>query len=242
VQSVYRINRAALGFDVGYEFAGTSRVYAGLLRGHGSANVSVGGTEFQDQSENIGSLRLGYVRDTLDDANFPGAGSRGELLVQSQVEALGGSNSGEIADLSWDKALSHGPNRILFGTRLHVTWGDPGVFDGLAPLGGFTNLSGYNERELLGEHAALFRTVYYRRLGDSGQLFSVPAFVGGSLEAGNVYLDRDDFISLDNLIFAGSVFVGIDSPFGPIFLAYGRADTGEGSLYLNFGTLLRPRL
>jgi NTE family protein len=242
VQSVYRVNRGALGLDVGYEFAGTSRIYAGLLRGHGSANVSVGGAEFEDLSENIGALRVGYVRDTLDDANFPASGSRGELLVQAQVDALGASDGGEIADFTWDKALSHGPNRILFGARLHASWGTPGVFDGLAPLGGFTNLSGYNERELLGENAALFRTVYYRRLGDSGQLFSVPAFVGGSLEAGNVYVDRDDFISLDNLIFAGSIFVGIDSPFGPIFLAYGRADTGERSLYLNFGTLLRPRL
>jgi NTE family protein len=242
VQSVYRVNRGALGLDVGYEFAGTSRIYAGLLRGHGSANVSVGGAEFEDLSENIGALRVGYVRDTLDDANFPASGSRGELLVQAQVDALGASDGGEIADFTWDKALSHGPNRILFGARLHASWGTPGVFDGLAPLGGFTNLSGYNERELLGENAALFRTVYYRRLGDSGQLFSVPAFVGGSLEAGNVYVDRDDFISLDNLIFAGSIFVGIDSPFGPIFLAYGRADTGESSLYLNFGTLLRPRL
>jgi NTE family protein len=242
VQSVYRVNRGALGFDVGYEFAGTSRVYAGLLRGHGSANVSVGGDAFEDISENIGALRVGYIRDTLDDANFPGSGSRGELLLQAQVDALGASSDGEIADFSWDKALSRGPNRILFGARLHASWGEPGVFDGLAPLGGFTNLSGYNERELLGENAALFRTVYYRRLGDSGQLFSVPAFIGGSLEAGNVYADRDDFISFENLIFAGSVFVGLDSPFGPIFLAYGRADTGESSLYLNFGTLLRPRL
>lgn len=241
VQAVYRVNRSALGFDLGYEFAGSSRVYAGLLRGHGSANVSVGGPGLEDLSENIGALRVGYIRDTLDDGNFPGSGSRGELLAQAQVDALGASEGGEIADFTWDKALSHGPNRILFGTRLHASWGTPGVFDGLAPLGGFTNLSGYTERELLGENAALFRTVYYRRLGDSGQLFSVPAFIGGSLEAGNVYQDRDSFISLDNLIYAGSIFVGLDSPFGPIFLAYGRADTGASSLYLNFGTLLRPR-
>ena len=243
VQAVYRIGRGALGIDVGYEFGRTSRIYAGLQRGHGSANLSVGDiARLDDQSANLAAVRLGYVRDTLDDANFPSSGSRGELLLQSQIEALGASYTGEIADFTWDKALSHGQNRILFGTRLHATWGDPGVFDGLAPLGGFTNLSGYHERELLGANAALFRTVVYRRLGDSGQLFSVPAYIGGSLEAGNVYLYREDFLSLDNLIYAGSIFVGLDSPFGPIFLGYGHADTGEGSLYLNFGTLLRPRL
>jgi len=124
----------------------------------------------------------------------------------------------------------------------YASWGDANAFDSLAPLGGFTNLSGYHERELLGSNAALFRGVYYRRLGDSGQLFSVPAFVGGSLETGNVYETRDALISLENLIWSGSIFVGLDSPFGPIFLGYGRASTGDSSLYLNFGTLLRPRL
>jgi NTE family protein len=59
---------------------------------------------------------------------------------------------------------------------------------------------------------------------------------------GNVYAEREQFLSLENLIYAGSIFVGLDSPFGPIFLGYGYADSGEASLYLNFGTLLRPRL
>lgn len=243
VASLYRVRRSVAGLDVGYEFAGSRRVFVGLYRGYGSASLSVGnGDVLPDVTDNLGALRLGYVRDTLDDANFPGTGSRGELLLTSQLDALGASTEGQTADLTWDKALSHGPNRFLFGTRLHASWGELNVFDSLAPLGGFTNLSGYRERELLGGNAALFRGVYYRRLGDSGQLFSVPAYVGGSLEAGNVYADRDQFVSLDNLIYAGSIFVGLDSPFGPIFLGYGYADTGESSLYLNFGTLLRPRL
>ena len=243
VTSLYRVRRSAVGFDLGYEFGGNSRVYAGLYRGYGSASVSVGdGLALPDVTENLGAVRLGYIRDTLDDANFPAAGSRGELLVISQLDVLGASTQGQTADFIWDKALSRGPNRLLFGTRLHASWGDANAFDSLAPLGGFTNLSGYHERELLGSSAALFRGVYYRRLGDSGQLFSVPAFVGGSLEAGNVYAEREQFLSLENLIYAGSIFVGLDSPFGPIFLGYGYADSGEASLYLNFGTLLRPRL
>lgn len=125
---------------------------------------------------------------------------------------------------------------------MHATWDAPSLLEALAPLGGFTNLSGYGERELLGPNLALMRAVWYRRLGDSGELFSVPAFVGASLEAGNVYDNRDDLISLENLIHAGSFFLGLDSPFGPIFLGYGFADSGDRSLYLNFGTLLRPRL
>lgn len=241
--SSYRVRRSAGGLDLGYEIDTGNRVFIGWSRGHGSARVEIGNNgELPSFSANLGSFRLGYVHDTLDDADFPGSGSRGELLFNAERPGLGGSSQGETLDVVWDQTLRRDRHHLLVGARLHGSWGDPGIFDALAPLGGFLNLSGYAERELLGRQALLLRSVYYRRLGDAGQLFSVPAFVGGSLETGNVYERRADLIALRNLIWSGSVFVGIDSPFGPIFLGYGRADTGEGSLYLNFGTLLRPRL
>jgi NTE family protein len=153
---------------------------------------------------------------------------------------LGSDVEGEIANLVWDKALSRGKNRVLFGARLHSTWNSPGIFDAFAPIGGFLNLSGYNERELIGLHSTLLRTVWYRRLGDEGQLFSVPAYVGASIEAGSVAAERGELFDSTALIYAGSLFLGLDSPFGPIFLGYGRANSGAASAYLNFGTLLRP--
>ena len=76
---------------------------------------------------------------------------------------------------------------------------------------------------------------------DPGALLSVPVYLGGSLEAGNVYDERSDWQALEGLIHAGSVFIGVDSPFGPILLGYGRNDQGESAFSLNFGSLLRPR-
>jgi NTE family protein len=187
-------------------------------------------------------VRLGFIRDTLDDADFPSAGGRTDLLLTSTQDALGADGEGEVFDLVWDHAMNFGANRLLFGTRLHTTWGSVPRFDSLTNLGGFTNLSGFGERELLGDHAALFRSVYYRRLGDAGQLFSVPAYVGASLETGNVFERRDDLLDLDDLVLGGSLFVGVDSPFGPVFVGYGRNDQGDASVYLTFGSLLRPRL
>ncbi|MCC6593412.1 MAG: patatin-like phospholipase family protein [Xanthomonadales bacterium] len=243
VLSTHRLRRSGLGLDIGWEPDQNTRWYAGIHRGHASASVSVGdGSVLPDGSASTGALRLGFVRDTLDDADFPGSGSRGEALLVSELAGLGSDGDGETFEFSWDKALSRGANRYLLGARVHATWDAPSLLEALAPLGGFTNLSGYGERELLGPNLALMRAVWYRRLGDSGELFSVPAFVGASLEAGNVYDNRDDLISLENLIHAGSFFLGLDSPFGPIFLGYGFADSGDRSLYLNFGTLLRPRL
>ena len=49
--------------------------------------------------------------------------------------------------------------------------------------------------------------------------------------------DRSD-IGRD-LLGAGSVFVGIDTFLGPVFLGYGYAQNGHNAAYLTFGSLLR---
>ena len=66
----------------------------------------------------------------------------------------------------------------------------------------------------------------------------VEAHLGASLEAGNVWADRRDIGS--DLLLNGSVFVAVDSPFGPLFLGYGRAQGGDSAIHLTFGSLLRP--
>ncbi len=239
--STLRLRRRAIGFDVGWEPATTWRLYAGVVRARDSGSELIGAIDDVAIREESGGPRLGFQHDTLDDGDFPSTGRRTDLLVTASRPGFGAEDNGEIADLTVDQALSLGAHRLLLGARVHTTWGDPGLVESLIPLGGFTNLSGYNERELLGAHGALFRGVYYRRLGDAGALFSVPAYVGMSLETGNVFPTRERLLDLDGLVFAGSVFVGVDSPFGPVFLGYGANDDGASSFYLNFGTLLRPR-
>jgi NTE family protein len=68
----------------------------------------------------------------------------------------------------------------------------------------------------------------------------MPAYIGASLEAGNVWQIREG-VSLGSLIYSGSLFVGTVTPFGPVFLGYGYADSGQGSWFLTFGSLRRPR-
>lgn len=52
--------------------------------------------------------------------------------------------------------------------------------------------------------------------------------------------DRRDF-GIDDLIYAGSLYLGIDTPLGPVFLGYGRSNEDRSAVYLNFGSLIRPR-
>ena len=61
-------------------------------------------------------------------------------------------------------------------------------------------------------------------------------YVGGSLELGGVWQDSDE-ISFDNSIFAGSLFVGLDTFIGPVYTAGGLAEGGNSALYLYVGRL-----
>ena len=105
-------------------------------------------------------------------------------------------------------------------------------------LGGFLNLSGYAERSLVGSQAALARAVFYRRTGDTSRLFSLPLYVGASVEAGNVWNARSAF-GRGSAVVAGSLFGGLDTPLGPVFLGFGRNSSGADSWYLSFGSMLR---
>ncbi len=63
--------------------------------------------------------------------------------------------------------------------------------------------------------------MYYRRLNEQSLLpTDLPVYVGGSLEAGNVWFFKDD-AGFDDLRYAASLFLGVDSPLGPIYLGVG---------------------
>ncbi|HET6604022.1 MAG TPA: patatin-like phospholipase family protein [Xanthomonadaceae bacterium] len=239
----FRISRREVGLEFGYDPVPTLRLSAALLRGRDHAALTIGDPEAfpEGLATDYAAARVSVLRDTLDNAEFPSGGSRFQLDLVDYGELLGGESDGQVVDLVWDKALARGNSRLLLGTRLHTSWGEVALIQEGGVLGGFTNLSGFGERALFGPHAALLRGVYYQRFGDAESLFSVPVYVGASLEAGNVWAERDQ-VSLESLIFAGSLFVGVDTAFGPIFLGYGHAETGDSSWYLNFGSLLRPRL
>ena len=75
--------------------------------------------------------------------------------------------------------------------------------------------------EISGPHAALARLMLYRRVGDTtGGIFDTPLYLGLSAEAGNVWSRRSD-IDFDSMQLNGSLFLGIDSYLGPIYLAAG---------------------
>lgn len=108
---------------------------------------------------------------------------------------------------------------------------DNAPVEGLFQLGGLFRLSGLQEDQLPGQHAGIVELIYLRRLSNV-RFFRT--FAGISLETGNVWQRTGD-ISWDNTILAGSLFVGFDTPIGPLYVGYGRTDTDRGGAYVYLG-------
>lgn len=242
--AAYRIRREQLGMETGWSPASYWRVLASYTRGRDDGSLRVGSpTTFPDETFNYSMFKLGLNWDSLDNAQFPTRGAHVDLSYEMYRPVLGGEVQGDVARLiaDWIPNLWPADSRyhLLLGMRLSSALDNTNFFETQSFLGGFLNLSGYDQRALYGNQSALFRAVIYRRTGTLDAIFSTPFYVGASLEAGNTWHDKQD-VRLGTLNYAGSIFAGLQSPLGPVFLGYGYADGGHNAVYLTFGSLLQP--
>ncbi|MEG3691932.1 patatin-like phospholipase family protein, partial [Vibrio coralliirubri] len=92
-------------------------------------------------------------------------------------------------------------------------------------LGGFLNLSGIPRNSMIGQNLAYTSLIYrYKWFENDFGLFESPFYVGASIEHGGVWSNNDLSIDEAPMYTAGSVFAGVDTPIGPIILAYGRTE------------------
>lgn len=235
----YRRSRSIAAIDLGYTPDSTWRLSGTLEYGYDEARRRVGPDTLPGAvSQTFGGVILRATRDSLDDSGFPSRGTRLDLSQEFLVGGLGTDSDANVSRLSWDTAFSSGADHWLLGARVHSAGGNSELLSTFGTLGGLGNLSGYTENQLLANQIALGRLVYYRRLTDATRLISVPVYLGGSLEAGGVW-DSREAINRRDLIGAGSVFLGVDTFLGPLFLGFGHAEGGNNSFYLSFGSLLR---
>ena len=125
-------------------------------------------------------------------------------------------------------AVSWGRDTAVFSTNAGITL-EPNVTDVrlLYPLGGFLNLSGLRANSLMGPDFAIARLLFYRQIGRGGPgYFDVPTYLGVSFEEGNVWQRRGD-MSFGNTHKDFSIFLGMDTFLGPVYVATGFDQHGE---------------
>lgn len=226
----YLISRLGGSLEGGRNFGDWGRLGLKYRRFAGDADLRYGDPGMQGYGFDEGSLDLTFYLDTLDSANFPRRGWVGSAFALTSRPEIGASENYDQAGFNLLNARSWGKNTLLTGIRMAGSFGGEEPAQAFYRLGGFLNLSGFNQDELSGGNLGLARAVYMRNL-TSGLLST---YAGASLEAGNVWDQRSE-IGFDNLRFGSSLFLGADTFIGPIYLGYGYADGGFGALYLMLG-------
>jgi NTE family protein len=189
-----------------------------------------------EETNSLGGYELRFAVDRMDKAFFPRSGTWIRLDGRASNGQLGADREYERAALNINKAMSAGNNTFFVRLQLGSDFGsDLPIYDDFE-LGGFLNLSGYRRDELRGQRLGYGALIYYRRLNKSAGLLGMNYYVGASLEAGNAWLDGDA-MTLNSLLPAGSVFFGVDSLFGPIYLGVAKAEGAGTTAYFQLGRI-----
>ena len=230
----FQAPQALLSLDAGRELGVWGELRVGLLRGSGDLELRVGETmPPQDESFDRGEFFTRFTVDTLDNVNFPREGASGKIEWLGSRTSLGADQDYDQLLVNSVVANSWGRNTLALGFRFESTRSGTTPLQGLSRLGGFFDLSGYYDNELSGQHVGRVLGTYYRRIGDIALL---PTYVGFTAELGNVWDARSE-ISLDNSVAAGSLWIGADTPIGPVYLAYGSAEGGLSTIYVFVGKM-----
>jgi NTE family protein len=229
--SDYNIWRVGLDLAIGREFGTWGEGRVGYRRFKGEADVRIGDPALDDYSFDGGQLYGRLFLDKLDNVYFPTQGNKGILELTTARKSLGSDSSYDQARLSYSHAFSRGRNNFVGAFRFDTTPDDDAPPEGLFRAGGFLSLSGYRPNQLSGQHYGQAVLVFYRRITDTKIL---PAYIGGSIEYGNVWQDRDD-IAFDDGLLNGSLFLGADTPVGPAYFGLGLGEGGNNTVFFYLG-------
>jgi NTE family protein len=184
-----------------------------------------------DERINIGELLLSYRHDSLDSLYFPTAGMAHDLSYRFADTMLGANRDFQQVSGVGTLTGSWGRNTASLNYLLGYGLDDDAPLERWFRLGGFGRLSGLAPDQLSGRQAALATLALYRRLNE---IEFLPAYAGLTLEAGNVWNFRRE-AALDDLRYSASVFVGAESPIGPLYFAVGYNDGGDTAVYFYVG-------
>jgi NTE family protein len=231
-----RIRTWRTGLGAGRAIGNAAEVRAGFELEDGSTRPRYGGGDESPTDFHTRQYFLRYQLDGLNDLAFPRSG--GSLLVEWRryEERSFAYASADTLEADWRQVQSWGRNRLALWLSAGTTWDDQYLEErNQFRLGGFLTLSGLPRDTLRGPNYGIARAIYYRQVGRGGEgMFDMPMYVGMSLEAGNVWGGRGD-VDLSSLRTDASLFIGLDSLLGPVYLSFGYDSGGNTAIFLSLG-------
>ncbi len=238
----YRVHSLDFGLDFGRQFGNWGEIRSGILREQGHFLLKIGDAADPNLPQqtftpfNTHNYFLRFTYDRLDDVNFPHRGQQATLQWSGERNVSGTERPSDQVTFNYLGAYTLGRTTLSLsasgGMTLQARLTD---INSLFSLGGFLNLSGLRVNSLTGPDFGIARVLAYRQIGRGGPGYlDVPTYLGFSLEAGNVWQTRRD-AHFGNTEKDASVFLGLDTLLGPVYLATGFDEHGNQAWYLFLG-------
>ncbi len=227
----YLVSNTGIGFDIGRQLSSWGEIRLGLSKSEPRSELQLG-ANLLDPAGTQAAIEAHFAADTLDSVAFPTRGVRGEVSYTTAQKKFGASQDYESAAMRLLVPFSG-----RYGSLLTRIEGGEILTKDAPPeraftLGGFTRLSGFSPGELAGSRLGLLSLVAYQPMDSTlglGQMYR-----GLSLETGGVFL-RDETVRFSDLLNGYSVFVGLDTQLGPLYLSFGASEGGRKSVSLTLG-------
>ncbi len=233
-QGEYDLSEVLASLSLGLNLSSWGELRVGWQGGRGNVDIRSGFPGVEEGSYGTGMLFARFGLDTLDSLFFPRQGYWLQTELRSYSRNWGDDHDFQQLELDAGWAFSRDRNSFMFRGQLGLTKDSDAPLYGMYRLGGFLNLSGYYKDELSGQHMGHGMLGYMRRLDDVGL---IPVYLGATLEVGNTWQFAED-IGEDWLL-GGSLFLGLDTPLGPLYMGYARGEEDHSTVFLYVGAPLK---
>ncbi|MFM4770074.1 patatin-like phospholipase family protein [Aeromonas veronii] len=229
--AVYQVNEGALDGSFGREFPRYGDLRAGYRYRIGDGELNTGTPGWDSFNYKTAQVYTRVSVDRLDNLNFPTSGWI-SVIEYAKSDPSWGSDSkfDQVTARAGTFTTVHGGHVLgLSGVAMTTIEGTAPIQD-LYRFGGFLNLSGYTEDSLSGQQAGAISGIYYHHFKVIPLL---SWYLGTTVEYGGVWENRNDFGSSPEL--AGSLFLGANTPLGPVYLGYGYGESDNKTVFFYLG-------
>jgi len=232
----YRSRQSVGEVDLGRLFGNWGEFRLGLFSGKAKGDLLIGVPILPHVTNESGGLQAQFNVDTLDSLAFPCRGLRLNTIVLQNLESLGADEKYTQTIVRAQGALSRGPwtlELVGLGGDSSIPHRADAPVAGFS-LGGFLRLSGYLPDEFIGGRLAFGSLGLRRRLNKMAGIVSMPVYVGVTVETGNA-VPLGTTLAWEELHTAGSLYLGIDTFLGPVYVAAGWGEGGRNQYYFFLG-------
>jgi NTE family protein len=228
----YRVARANVGGDLGYEFGRLAEVRAGYEVGYLDARLRLGTPQFSSVKGRTGDFKFHFLVDHTDDSVFPRRGVGAETTFRWFESSPGATGRFPTMQLNvrYFQPITQ-PASLFVTAEGGSTFGYQGTGIPQFFLGGPLRLSAYGTNELFGNQYYTFRIGYLHEIASLPPFLGKKVYTVGTYEFGKMYSFANQS-KFPNDVAAGVI---AQTAFGPFFIGGSVGDSGHQKWFFQLG-------